>query len=132
MRQDLLKRLSLLAFENFHLPTVKKAKHFCFVLKKGKLYTFGWNQRVQWPPNLTIHAEIHALNRVKADRRNHRLDNIEIAHGLTFVCVRIDNTGQLGQSEPCQKCKESLWDHGVSKLWYSTGSFMDFKRCKLD
>ena len=107
-----------LAFSHLDVPTVKKSKHFTFVLRQGRLVVWGWNQRRQLADNqqrFTIHSEIHALNRLMAQTRNNRF----IGKQYTIVNVRINREGKIGFAKPCNKCQEEMVNKGINEVIFS-------------
>lgn len=113
---NILKLISI-ANENFHIPTVKKSKHFTFVMLRKRLYTWGWNQRRQMDKednNFTLHSEIHALRRIYTYLRNNDLDMSK----FILVNVRVNRKGEICESTPCNACLRTLIDNKIKRVIY--------------
>lgn len=107
-----------IATKYFHLPTVKKSKHFSFILLRGKLYTWGWNQRLQLDDvnnhQYTRHSEAHAIDRLNAELRNRRDTSFS---KFTIVNVRINRLGTITESYPCYSCLKLITTLGFKHVY---------------
>ena len=90
-------------------------RHGAVVVKAGRVLSMGVNKwrnpslisTFRHDPNLTIHAEIDALNRV------------EDARGATIYVSRVDKRGEEQYSRPCARCEEALAKAGVKAVVYT-------------
>lgn len=103
----------------------KRCFHCAFIFHKRKILSIGWNQHKTHPGNLhlpyraplvDIHAERHALMRNKRPKYN----------DCSIVVIRVNNNGDLANSEPCPGCNVLLKGKRFKKIWYSTDNG-DFK-----
>jgi deoxycytidylate deaminase len=91
-------------------------RHGAVVVKAGRVMSVGINKWRNpslvsinyYDPNLTVHAEIDALNRVPD------------AHGATIYVSRVDKFGQEQYSRPCSRCEKALADAGVKAVIYTS------------
>jgi tRNA(Arg) A34 adenosine deaminase TadA len=110
-----------IAIKHLYLPSVKKSKHFTFILYKGKLYTWGWNSRYQLDDfnksRFTKHSEVHAIDRLNALLRNRR----EIIYkDFTLVNIRLNNKNEIRDSFPCNSCRNYVEHLGFKNIYYSS------------
>ena len=66
-------------------------------------------KRVGKPQKISLHAELAALVRAKAD-----------VH--TLIVCRINRTSDLRLSRPCPVCMLAMQEAGVQEIWFSTNS----------
>jgi len=91
-------------------------RHGAVVVKTGRVLSVGVNKWRNpslisinhYDPNLTVHAEIDALNRVSD------------ARGATIYVSRVDKFGQEQYSRPCERCEKALAAAGVKAVIYTS------------
>lgn len=94
-------------------------KHGAVVVRGGSVLSVGvnkWKNKELPPtspdvynPNITVHAEIDALSRVKD------------ARGTTIYVARVTKLGEERFSRPCPRCEKVLVAAGVKRVVYTTG-----------
>lgn len=90
-------------------------RHGAVVVKAGRVLSVGVNKWRNpslvsinyYDPNLTVHAEIDALNRIDDPR------------GTTIYVSRVDKFGQEQYSRPCARCEAALSKAGVKAVIYT-------------
>lgn len=91
-------------------------RHGAVVVKAGRVMSVGVNKWRNpslvsinyYDPNLTVHAEIDALNRVPD------------ARGATIYVSRVDKFGREQYSRPCFRCEKALSEAGVKAVIYTS------------
>lgn len=82
------------------------------VVKKGKIVSFGWNQRKTHSKSLhpyrNLHAETHAILSTKEDLT-----------GASIYVFRENRQGRLACSKPCKYCEEMIRSKGIKKIYYT-------------
>jgi len=82
----------------------------------------GYNQKRCYNINCTIHAEMDAINKLRTLDKNNKLCKVNI------IVIRVNNSGDLCSSKPCDKCMNYMKTIGVdkgykiNKIYYSTSS----------
>lgn len=77
----------------------------------------GENERYNpWSSDLSTHAEINALNKLKDKKINLKRKKFDL------LVVRLSKTERLGESRPCYHCLHKLEQSGVKiqNIYYST------------
>lgn len=94
---------------------VKSHRHGCVIVKDGNIITDGYNHYINYYEHTyTIHAEVHALSKLKHIKNN---------NGCELYVVRIgtDSMGNpLKYSRPCNNCTKMILKMGIKKVYYST------------
>lgn len=83
--------------------THRRFTHAALVVKNGNILATGFNHD-------TRHAEVSAIRKVWPKN----------AKNSTVVSLRFTKTGNLGNSNPCEDCREFLRRAGVSYIIYWT------------
>jgi deoxycytidylate deaminase len=98
--------------------------HWTFFIKDGKIVSTGINRNSE--PNTSfgyhvdrdsgvyvpkIHAELDAIRRV---------NNKHIGHKIIAVNVRLNQSGEIRMSRPCNACRINLKRFGCTKIYYTT------------
>lgn len=94
-------------------------KHGAVVVRGGSVLSIGvnkWKNKDVPPtapdvynPNITVHAEVDALSRVKD------------ARGATIYVARVTKLGEERFSRPCPRCEKVLIAAGIKRVIYTTG-----------
>jgi deoxycytidylate deaminase len=94
-------------------------KHGAVIVRGGRVLSLGvnkWKNKDLPPtppevynPDITVHAEIDALSRVKNPR------------GVTIYVARVTRQGEERFSRPCARCEKALIKAGVKRVIYTTG-----------
>jgi deoxycytidylate deaminase len=94
-------------------------KHGAVIVRGGSVLAVGvnkWKNRDLPPtppdvynPDITVHAEIDALSRVKD------------ARGTTVYIARVTRSGDERFSRPCNRCEKALIEAGVKRVVYTVG-----------
>jgi tRNA(Arg) A34 adenosine deaminase TadA len=90
-------------------------KHGAIIVKNKKIISLGHNKISSKVPShlYSIHAEMAAI---KGSSKN-------VTNSHCYV-VRV-NTYGLAESKPCEKCQQFMKMHGVTRVFYSTGSKLE-------
>jgi deoxycytidylate deaminase len=109
--------LARIAYRHFFMPTVKKSKHFSFILRKGKVLVWGYNRRKQITGDgtYTVHAEEHAVSRLLAELRNKE----RVGQKHIMVNIRMTRDGHLRYAYPCWRCQQAMKVVGIRTVYYS-------------
>lgn len=101
---------------------VKYNRHGCIIVHNGKIVSEGYNHYVKhFEHKYTMHAEIHALSKLKKKKINS--DYI-----LYVVRIGTDNMGApLKYSKPCDSCTDAIIKAGIKKIYYSTNDEFEEK-----
>lgn len=94
---------------------VKSHKHGCVIIRNGQIVAEGFNHycdhlRHQY----TIHAEVHALSRLKGSRGGGTCD---------MIVVRVHTDGALKLSRPCEHCQVAIYRRRgiIRRVFFSGG-----------
>lgn len=102
------------------------------IVRGNHVLSKGWNQEKSHPTQFRynrfrpfkchhkIHAEIHALERSTSDS----------FVGASCFTFRHDKKGLLAPSRPCNACYEALSDAGISKIYYSSSSGLNYEEMR--
>lgn len=77
---------------------------------KDKTCSFGSRFRCKNLGRATLHAELGAVLNMSRDS----------TEGADIYVVRVNRTGELRNSKPCEMCKEAMRFCGVKRVFYST------------
>ena len=100
--------------------TFTKMRHIALIFKKGKLLAWGINKTKTHPLlkkfpyksySDAVHAEILCNKKIKSKDKSK----------LDMIVVRINRTGNVGNSMPCAGCQAYLKSQGFKKVKYSDG-----------
>ena len=97
-------------------------KHGAVIVKSGRVLALGNNKWRNRPTegavlnnedmkNMTVHAEVDALSRVKN------------AHGAVIYVARVNGHGEPKMSRPCDNCYKAIKMAGLKRIIYTTDSF---------
>lgn len=127
--QSLNISLTLLPKAKGNRITRNKFFHFAFAYRKNKLLAIGQNnpekthtraftlakkilkEDLEYP---YLHAETDLISRLWG--------NYYIDDSIKMVIVRLNKSGQLRCSKPCDRCSEIINSLGINKLWWSTNN----------
>lgn len=84
-------------------------RHACAVIYGGKVLILRENKFT----NTTLHSEILAI-------RDGEKIGIKWNRAILIV-IRINNMGQIKNSEPCKECVEKIKQHNIKRVIYSSG-----------
>mgnify|MGYP001942874318 CR=1 FL=1 len=89
-------------------------KHGAVVVQNGKVCSSGHNKVTCKISHLySCHAEMAAINRFS--------DKTKTLTDAHMYVVRINKCG-LADSKPCKKCMSYMKAHGISRVFFSTGT----------
>jgi len=97
---------------------LKEKKHFCFVVQGNKIISIGMNRNesarteMGYPPYSKRHAELDAW--MSARKIYDKFKKFEIFN------IRMNNSGDLRMSKPCQCCHTIMAEYGCSKAYFTT------------
>lgn len=100
-------------------------KHYSFVFQNNQLIEWGCNRRgpplIGYPSYGKIHSECDAYNKAKGLLIRNR--------PFEVLNIRLNKSGQLKMSKPCNCCYNFLFNAGCRRIWYSTE--LGFDKIKL-
>ena len=105
-------------------------KHFCFITRKTKILSIGWNDT--WKNNTKINGRFfrYPLGGVHAEASAiSKLQDLNICRKATLVNIRLNRQANLRNSKPCDMCMGLLIGMGFSRVYYTTEE--GFERIKL-
>ena len=92
--------------------------HGAILFKGPRIYSTGFNQPryVRWPhlygvPTQTMHAEVACIHGIPD----------ETFQGKDILVVRINRSGDLANSKPCNNCQRLMKLKGIRRCYYSIG-----------
>lgn len=104
----------------FLSQTIKEAykstlrhRHGATIFKDGKIFGSGYNKNQSniylVHKQFTMHAEHSAINKILIREK-----------GLSILVIRLNRIGNLMYSRPCPKCIETLKNHDIKTIYYSS------------
>lgn len=95
---------------------VGRAKHFSFLLRKGRVVSVGWNQADKTHPiakrygshYASIHSELHCLLNYHGPLEH-----------CVMINVRLSKIGLPRMSKPCKTCQLMLRAYRLSKVLFT-------------
>ncbi len=84
--------------------------------------SIGYNHTRCYHTHCTTHAEMDAIDKVKMREKNKKLYEVNI------MVIRVNNSGNLCSSQPCEKCIEYMRTvaikkgYRIKKIYYSTSA----------
>ena len=96
--------------------------HFSFIVQSNKILEWGMNKPgnppVQYKYFSAVHSEIDALNKARGI--------INFNTGFEIINIRLNRTGMLRLSAPCETCNSTILRHGCTHVYFSknSGSFL--------
>lgn len=104
-------------------------KHFSFIIQNNKLVEWGTNR--SGPPlkmfGYAEHQMIHSEN--LAYRRAKGL--LDKTKKFQVINIRLNGSGELKISKPCQCCTNFLRNLGCSSIWFSQSNSEEFQKIIL-
>ena len=86
-------------------------RHGCVILSGKRVISAGHNDVRHRYGMVSVHAEINALWKIY---------DSDIYDNKRAVVIRVNETGNLCNSRPCDACMRALKRHGVRNVVYST------------
>lgn len=92
--------------------SIVRFKHGAVIVKKGKIVSLGHNKycfSCYAIHKICIHAEINAIANCPT----------KYLSGATLYVIRLNESGELKYSKPCQRCKDYIIRSKISYVYYS-------------
>lgn len=105
------------AILNAQYSNVKVAMHGAVVVHRGKIVGNGYNKyKIDDPSHgnrYSIHAEVDAINNAL------RKISYENLTKCILIVVRVNKSGEINGSYPCQCCRNTIIQRGLKSCFYS-------------
>lgn len=128
MKNSVLKRALRISIDYLPKhPQLKCYPHYSFIVQDNKI--------IEWATNVVYEPPIHFGYRMRISGGRPKLHAEFLAYkrargilgrrGFEVVNIRLNRSGMVRISKPCQCCHDFLSDLGCIKFWYSwEGGFL--------
>lgn len=104
---------------------VQRCFHTCFMIRKGKIVSVGWNSIKSHPINLKYNYTNRQGKNIGSSVGTHAECSALLKYGqedcsdITFVNLRIDMNSKLNSARPCSGCAHFISQVGFKGVFAS-------------